>query len=70
MNQLIKYFLCVLFGVAIGFLPYYFGTREAINRPTVNNEFGKIKTRKGETTIDVSSQVEDKNGKRRLFNRR
>jgi hypothetical protein len=69
MRELLKYLLCILFGVAIGFLPYYIGTKEALNRPTVSNEFRKIKNKKGTTEVDVTTEVQEKERKIRKRDR-
>ena len=71
MKELGKYFLCVLFGVIIGLVPYYLATKEAVNRPTVSNTFRKVKTKNGTTNLDVNTVVEqeEKTKRWRLFNR-
>lgn len=71
MKKLAEYLICIVFGVVIGFVPYYIGTKEALNRPTVTNQFKKVKTKNGETSIDVNTVVEEEEKSRRwrLFNR-
>jgi len=72
MKKLTEYLICVLFGVIVGFFPYYYSTKDLLDRPTVVNEFRKIKTKKdAQTTVDVSTVVEkeDKKKKWNLFRR-
>jgi len=73
MKKLFEYIICLVVGFVLGFGPYYFATRDLLNRPTVVNEFKKIKTKKdAQTTVDVSTVVEkeDKKKKWNLFRRR
>ena len=72
MKKLAEYLICILFGVIVGFFPYYYSTKDLLDRPTVVNEFRKIKTKKdAQTTVDVSTVVEkeDKKKKWNLFRR-
>lgn len=76
MSQLLKYLLCVIIGGMLAgggmFIAYRPIVRMA-ERPTVVNEFKKIKTKKdSETTVDVSTLVETESKERkwRLFNRK
>ena len=71
MSQLFKYLICIAFGVVIGFVPYYIGTKPLLNRPTVVNEFKKIKNKRGNTAVEVETEIQEAAPKtrRRLFNR-
>jgi hypothetical protein len=75
MNQLLKYLLCVIIGAAISGGGMWFAYRPIVKlaeRPTVENNFKKIKTKKdSETTVDVSTLVETESKERkwRLFKR-
>lgn len=70
MKKLFEYIICLVVGVVIGFFPYYIATKDLLNRPTVVNEFKKIKTKKdAQTNVDVNTLVETETKERkwRLF---